>query len=182
MGIFDFFKLFIKNPKEVGAIAPSSKFLARAIADQTTGPIVVEIGAGTGSLTKGLAEKFKAGHLYVVEIEDSMCKQLSELFPQCNVIQGDATKLASVLPTALVGNVDTVVSGIPLLNLKEKDRKAIIDACFATLKKDGCIIQFTYSPLCPIPLKKWGLYGKRMDYVLKNTPPAFVWKFSRMPI
>jgi len=182
MGIFDFFKLFIKNPKEVGAIAPSSKFLARAMADQALGPIVVEIGAGTGALTKGLVTKFDTRSLYIIEIEQSLCDQLLMLFPGHHIIKGDATKLSSVLPSELIGKVDTIVSGIPLLNLKEKDRKAIIDACFATLKKDGFIIQFTYSPLCPIPLKKWGVYGKRVEYVIKNTPPAFVWKFSRVPL
>lgn len=175
-----FIKNFFKNPKMMGAVAPSSKFLSKAMSDLTQGHIIVEIGAGTGALTKSLVEKFGYDNLYVVEIDETMIGVLSKKFPNAKIFKGSAADLEGILPPDIIGKVDTVVSGIPFRNLKENERRNIIDSCVKILTPDGTILQFTYGPLPPIPYRKWKMQGKRLKYILKNTPPAFIWQFSQL--
>src|SRR5258708_39786197 len=66
-----FFTRWLKAPQRIGAVAPSSRFLARAMATQVdlrrTEP-VIELGGGTGSVAKALlAAGLPIDRLVVVE-------------------------------------------------------------------------------------------------------------------
>lgn len=82
--------------KMIGAVAPSSSVLARAMvhyAISGTGPIL-EVGAGTGPITKILAKK-AVGRVDVVEIIPEFAKLLERRFGQalnihnCNILDFD---------------------------------------------------------------------------------------------
>ena len=50
---------WVRNPRRVGAIAPASRALAQAVAAEVSrvGPeLLLEIGAGTGAITRALAD------------------------------------------------------------------------------------------------------------------------------
>ena len=175
-----FFTNFLKDPKKVGSVIPSSKFLSKAMAQYTKGPIIVEIGAGTGAFTRDLSQKTTPENFYAIEIDDEMYQTLVQNFPDLQILKGDASSLKDILPKEVIRNVDTIVSGIPLLNLSQEARKDIIDSCFSILKKEGQILQFTYGPACPIPAKKWKIHSERLTYILNNVPPAFIWRFTKM--
>jgi len=146
----------------------------------STGSIIVEIGAGTGALTQSLIDKFGANNLHLIELEEHMVSALKNNFPGVKVFKGGAENMLKLLPKKIIGKVDTIVSGIPLRNLKENDRKAILDACFEMLKSGGSLAQFTYGLKSPVPYKEWGLKGERLKYVIRNIPPAFVWRFTKI--
>ena len=58
LGGLAFALAWVRNPRRVGAIAPASKALAQAMADEVArvGPgLLIEIGAGTGAITQALA-------------------------------------------------------------------------------------------------------------------------------
>lgn len=176
-----FLKRLIKNPKALGAVAPSSKALAEMVArhvrvDQET--YVVEVGAGTGRFTRGLLDAgLSADRLIVVELDRELCHYLRSNFPDITIIQGDATLLDQLLPPEVVCNVETIISGIPLINLNKEEQINLIEAFKNTLSPTGHIIQFTYGPVSPLSHKKLGLVATRLGHVFRNVPPATVWSY-----
>src|SRR5437762_12621258 len=89
-----FFTRWLRPPHRIGAVAPSSRFLARAMAKQVDirGPdMVIELGGGTGSVTKALLDAgVPAERLIVVERDARLYKMLRRRFPQLRVVLGDA--------------------------------------------------------------------------------------------
>jgi phosphatidylethanolamine/phosphatidyl-N-methylethanolamine N-methyltransferase len=181
-----FLKQLIKNPKSLGAIAPSSPMLADFICSHVPiqdSHLVVEIGAGTGRFTQALLRAgVKPENLTVLEIDPDMCDFLKLNFPQIKVIQGDAGQLHTLLSDGWVGNVGTIISGIPMVNLSKEDQSQIISSCFNVLNESGNFLQFTYGPVSPLPTKQLGLKKKRLGHVFFNFPPATVWRYWKQAI
>ena len=180
----NFITLWFKRPRTIGAVTPSSRRLAAAIArevDFACAGTIVELGGGTGSITRALVEN--AGSktdIVVIEREPSLCALLSARFPGIRVIQGDAGNLRKLLAEAGVGPVAAVVSGLPLLSLSRYSGSRIIRESFAALTPDGVFVQFTYgmvSPIRPSQAQRVGITGRRAGWVLRNLPPAALWCF-----
>ena len=177
-----FFKRWLANPMKVGAVIPSSANLARLIAKQVKlepDQCVVELGPGTGPVTKALlASGIPVERLFLVEIDGDMAAYLRREFPNVNVIHGDATKLKDLLPPQWVGKVATVISGIPMLPLPIELQRGLIDAAFEVMAPGGEILQYTYSLASPIKEKPLGLKGRRKGISMLNVPPAWVWSYA----
>jgi phosphatidylethanolamine/phosphatidyl-N-methylethanolamine N-methyltransferase len=181
-----FLKLWLRRPASFGAVLPSGKSLARAMAAQIdpTGPgTVVELGGGTGSITVALLESGIAlEDLVVIEREADLVNLLRVRFPGMRVISGDARHTACLVDQACVGPVKAVVSGLPLLSLPASVCREIITQAFMVLQPKGVMVQFTYGPLSPVsrPLgRHLDIVGERADWVLGNIPPASVWNYHR---
>ncbi len=178
-----FFKQWLRSPRSMGSFIPSSRALARAMAEETVwrpGSFVVELGGGTGAITRGLLEGgIPPDHLLVVELDRSLYEYLRETFRDCRVVQGDATRLDEILKRQGIEQVSTVVSGLPLLNMSKACKRRIIEQALRAVGTDGFVVQYTYSPLCPIPAREFGVDARIARYVLWNFPPAAVWRFSR---
>lgn len=177
-----FFQSWLRAPHRIGAIAPSSRFLARAIARQVdlsgTDPIV-ELGAGTGNVTKALLhEGIPADRLIVLERDPLLCKLLRRRFPQLRIIEGDAAELRALLAPLGITRLAAVVSSLPLLAMPRSVRRAIIDEAFALLGAEGHYVQFTYG-LGRLLGEEEDLHGTREAFVLLNLPPASVWRFRQ---
>jgi phosphatidylethanolamine/phosphatidyl-N-methylethanolamine N-methyltransferase len=177
-----FWSRFFRNPKAIGAIAPSSKQLGRFLAHtvlQTKPDIIIEIGAGTGRLTQNLLQSGIQPHqIWVVEMDLHLVKFLKKKFPELNVIHGNAMDLLSLLPQQILGHVDVIMSGVPLVNLSFQEQARLFYACFQSMKKGGRVIQFSYSPKSPIPSKRLGVVATRIGHVFCNLPPATIWAFQ----
>ena len=178
-----FFKQWLRAPKEMGSVIPSSKILARALASEVAwqpGQHIVELGGGTGAITEGLIERgVPKDKLIVIELGGDLFDYLRGRFPDSTVIQGDATRLDEILTRIGVENIGTVVSGLPMVGMPFDFHKAITDQSFKALKGQGHMLQYSYSPLSPLPAKKLGLEAKLAHFVLRNVPPAFVWKYTK---
>ncbi|CAN0489083.1 unnamed protein product, partial [Phaeothamnion confervicola] len=126
-----FFRRWLANPMKVGAVLPSSPALARLVAKQVRlgpGQRVIELGPGTGPVTKALlAVGVPADRLFVIEIDAALCAYLRREFPNVAVIQGDATKIKDLLPAEWVGRAACVISGIPMLPLPVEVQRALTD-------------------------------------------------------
>jgi phosphatidylethanolamine/phosphatidyl-N-methylethanolamine N-methyltransferase len=57
-------------------------------------------------------------------------------------------------------------------------QRAIIEQSFEVLGTDGCLLQYSYSPVSPIPARKLGVEAKLVKFVMRNVPPATVWRFQ----
>lgn len=181
-----FLKLWLRRPASLGAMLPSGKSLALAMAEQVDPAVpgaVVELGGGTGSITAALLESGTAAtDLVVIEREPALVNLLRARFARLRVIQGDARHTARLVAQAGVGPVKAVVSGLPMLSLPERVCRDIITQAFTILRPQGVMVQFTYSPLSPISRstsRSLDIIGDRADWVLDNVPPASVWNYRR---
>lgn len=178
-----FFRRWIANPLKVGALLPSAPALARLVARNVEiGPddAVIEVGAGTGSLTKALVDAgIPRERLFVIEIDTDLCAYLRKKFPHVQVIHGDAGKLMDIVPSRWHGKVSTVVSGIPMITLPFEAQQRLIRSWFSIVKPGGQMLQYTYSLISPIPEAKLGLTVRRCGMAFLNVPPASVFSYRR---
>ena len=182
-----FLRRWLAHPLRVGAIAPSAPALARAMAKAAwagfvDGNLVVELGPGTGSITRALvAVGVSEERLVLVERDRHLHAWLKGQFPRANVILSDARQLDRILPTGQTGRISTVVSSLPLNSLPRRDRDEIVRAAFRVLSDDGSLVQYTYGVPSPLPCEALGLTGQRVAFAAANLPPATVWRFARDP-
>ncbi|MFM7335176.1 MAG: class I SAM-dependent methyltransferase [Tabrizicola sp.] len=176
-----FRRRLLKNPRQVSAIAPSSRTLARAMTlglGLTSGP-VVEFGPGTGRFTEAiLARGVPPENVTLFELDEEFVTYLRQKFPGVTVHQLPAQEAARLVPAG----VSTVISGLPLLSMPEDVRKGIVSAAFAILAPRGRYVQFTYGPRPPLPpetISALGLTVNKGHKVWANLPPATVYRFRR---
>ena len=178
-----FLRRWLAHPLKVGALLPSSPFLARLVARQVKlGPddAVVEVGAGTGAVTEQLIEAgIPPDRLFVIEIDADMCTYLRRQMPQAQVIHGDAGRLSEIIPGRWHGKVSTVISGIPMITLPFEAQQRLIRSWFGMLKPGGQLLQYTYSLVSPIPETMLGLKGRRRGMTFLNFPPASVFAYEQ---
>lgn len=180
-------KLFIlralRNPRQLGAVAPSSRhlgaLLAKHAAVDDVSPIV-ELGGGSGSLTRSL---IKAGidpaRIYVIELDKTLAAYLRSALPQTNIIHGNASELGKILPSEILGKVHRIVSGLPMINMPESVRRQILESCFDIMAPGGAYLQYTYSPRSSIDAQTYQLTKKRLGTIFLNLPPATVWQYTK---
>jgi phosphatidylethanolamine/phosphatidyl-N-methylethanolamine N-methyltransferase len=176
------FKLWLKNPRKIGAVAVSSAELAGAMARQVPrGPgWVVELGGGTGSVTKALIKSgIPRDKLIVVERDPTLHKLLQERYPGVKVLLGDAGRLQPLLKREGIDHVKAIVSSLPLVSMKRSLQDRITAQAFMVLEPGAPLIQFTYSLFSPIARRRHGVHGEVGDRVLQNLPPASVWVYRK---
>jgi phosphatidylethanolamine/phosphatidyl-N-methylethanolamine N-methyltransferase len=180
-----FLRRFLGDPKRTGAVAPSSPFLAREMAravDPLAPGLIVELGPGTGPVTKALiARGVRRERLLLIEFDPYFCKLLRERFALARIVRADAFALREALGGRLTQPVAAVVSSLPLLNEPPERRLNLLDEAFELMGPDGVFVQFTYGLRSPIPREAFaGRYlGRCGAPVLRNLPPASVWTYRR---
>lgn len=181
-----FLGAWLRNPAQTGAVSPSGQALARAMAGQVDihreGP-VVELGAGTGAISGALlARGLSPERLVLIEKDPALCRLLMLRFPEVTVLQGDVAGLTRLLSEASIARPGTLVSGLPLLSMARRQRLRVLARIVTCLDPGGTLVQFTYSPLPPIPRVvaiSLGIAGSRAAFVGWNLPPAVVWLYTR---
>jgi phosphatidylethanolamine/phosphatidyl-N-methylethanolamine N-methyltransferase len=184
-----FLKRWLRQPLSMGAVMPSGPLLTRALALTAVREMqgrdghVVELGAGTGEVTKALlAAGIASDRLALVERDPELISFLRRHFRGPRIIEGDAARLPKLLTREGVAKIATVVSGLPLLSLPAEVVTGIVHGVFEALPKGAALVQFTYGPSPPIPkalrenLHLVGAHGRR---IWRNVPPAVVWTFRR---
>jgi phosphatidylethanolamine/phosphatidyl-N-methylethanolamine N-methyltransferase len=184
-----FFARWVLNPRQLGAISPSSRALAKLIGGAAVaehrekleqGHYILELGAGTGVFTKALLRAgVSPAQLICIELDHSLHGLLAQKFPGVHLIKGDARVLKQILPQDSEGRIIGVVSGIPFMTLPQAARAQIIGSIFDVLAPGGSLYQFTYSPFSSISTGQFDLRKKRVGTVFQNFPPATVWAYHR---
>ena len=178
-----FFRSLMATPRLTGAVAPSGRPLARAIAKavgQVRCGLVVELGPGTGPVTRALLERgLDRRRLVLVEYDPRFCRMLESRFEPATVIQGDAYDLRRTLAPLVDQRIAAVVSSLPLLNQPPHRREKLIADAFDLMGPEGVFVQFTYGLLSPIPrdacVGRYAAHGGAP--IWRNLPPARVWTY-----
>jgi phospholipid N-methyltransferase len=179
-GGWAFFRAWLRDPKRIAAIAPSSTALASAMT-AAIAP-VIELGPGTGVFTEALIDRGIPEHrIALVELGDEFVDALSRRFPRASVFRHDASRLGTLqfFDGELAG---AVVSGLPLLAMTPARVRRVLQDAFSRLRPGGAFYQFTYGFRCPVPprlLDRLGLKATRIAVALRNLPPAAVYRIER---
>jgi phospholipid N-methyltransferase len=184
-----FFRQWLRNPRAMAALSPSSRQLAKLMIDQLPDGArhIVELGGGTGVITQALLEHgIEPARLLVVELNEELHQLLRQRFPEVRVVCGDAQELKSIVVDGSFADgdsVDAVVSGLGMLSMSRTTQRAILSGVFAVLGERGRFIQFTYGPASPLSrelLSELGLQGQRVGVAWLNVPPATVYVYTRV--
>ena len=178
-----FLRSWIEKPLHMGAVMPSSKLLARTMAQyvdvDSKGP-VIELGPGTGAITNALIEHgVDQKRLVLVEYNPGFCALLRDRYPQAKVVQGDAYALRASLDAVLDAPASAVVSGLPLVTKPMLTRLKLIRDAFLALAPGAPFVQFTYSVAPPIPKSLPGVSTEASERIWMNLPPARVWVYRK---
>ena len=178
-----FLKGLAKGPRSVGAIMPTSSVTARKMAsviDVTSGLPVLELGPGTGVITKAILQRsVKPENLVSIEYSTDFYHHLKLIMPGVNFINGDAFNLDKTLGSLKDQKFDTVVSGIPLLNFPMDMRVALLEDLLDRMPAGRPVVQFSYGPVSPIIAKPDSYHIEHFAFVMRNIPPAQIWVYRR---
>lgn len=152
-----FFRQTLSSFRTTGALAPSSRFLAKAMVEALppTDQIpedyrVLEVGPGTGSFTTELAKRMGGhGHLELWEINPEFVARLQRRLDEeprfraqrsrIELIRGDVMQLPG-RPT-----YDAIVSGLPFSNFTSEEVRGFLEHFRALLKPGGTLSYFEYA-------------------------------------
>lgn len=177
-----FFGLWIQKPLRIAAANPSGARLADALARwvelERPGP-VLELGAGTGSLTRGLVRAgCRPDRIIAVEREPRLAAVLRREFPGMTVIEDDAARIGE----SLAGRVErlcAVTSSLPIKWFPLEAQRAIVRPCLDWLGPGGRFLQITNAFSSPLPMGPLGIAGEEICRVWMNLLPAQIWSYSR---
>jgi phosphatidylethanolamine/phosphatidyl-N-methylethanolamine N-methyltransferase len=178
-----FIRSWLERPLATGAVTPSGRVLARAMARYVEpgipGP-VIELGPGTGPVTEALVEHgIDPGRLILIEFNPRFCALLRARFPAATVLHGDAYRLREVLTEFLRPPAAAVVSGLPLFTKPLRTRLKLLREALALLRPAAPFVQFTYAVVPPIPRALTGVRAEASERIWMNIPPARVWVYRK---
>lgn len=168
---FLYMKKFITQPKSMGTIMPSSRWLCDAMLK----PInwqqdlnIAEIGAGDGVLTKQILECMGEHSLLdAYEIDENFVSIL-------NKVNDSRMSVKHTSAEYLVNNYDIILSGIPFRSLSKRcGLKILKQASHRLASGSGRFILFQYTRGCESMLSRYFTFKKVRVY--RNVPPAWVY-------
>lgn len=170
---------FLKHGTAIASLAPSSPWLSRATVrniDWARARVLVELGAGTGPITRVLAEKAHPEcRVVVLERDPDFARLLQERFsglPNFDVIEGDVRDLSGMLADRGIAAADYVVSGLPVPSFPKNLQTDLFQTVRSILSPAG-----TYNQITELPWVYWRFYRRYFDEVRfafepRNFPPA----------
>jgi phosphatidylethanolamine/phosphatidyl-N-methylethanolamine N-methyltransferase len=178
-----FLRSWMEKPLATGAVTPSGKPLARAMAsfvDPDLDGKVIELGPGTGAVTAALVEQgVDPERLVLVEFNPSFCRLLRARYPEATVVQGDAYAIRRLAGSLIRRPAAAVVSSLPLFTKPMKFRLRLVNDAFNLMHPGAPFIQFTYAVVPPIPKELEGATTECSERIWLNLPPARVWVYRQ---
>jgi phospholipid N-methyltransferase len=139
---------FLRHPRRVGAVAPSSAGLARQVVapvPRRGDPVVVELGPGTGPFTAAIQRRLGGrGYHLAVEIDEVFAAVLRTRHPGVDVVLADAARLPELLADRGLPAADVVVSGLPWAAFAPARAGRVLAAVASSLSAHGAFTTFAY--------------------------------------
>jgi len=186
-----FVREYLRAPRTIGAVAPSSRGLAELIVDLAgvaQADVIVEYGPGTGAFTQRILEvKRPEAKLVAVEFHPTMAAQLRRRFPQVDVVEDSVANLGRILAERGLKQADSIVSGLPWAAFDSGLRDRLLEATITALRPGGRFATFAYVEGSILPgarrlrrkLRRLFTEVHRSPIVWGNLPPAFVYQCIR---
>ncbi len=182
-----FFKEFLRSPGSIGAIKPSSKYLAAEMVAQariSEADTIFELGAGTGPFTEMIIKTKKETAAFVaLEINENLVKVLKEKFPDVDIIEDSVENLRNIMADKGIEKIDSIVCGLPWAAFSKELQDKLFNAIVDSLQPGGRFCTFAYLQGLLLPagqrfrktLKQNFSKVSQSRTVWRNTPPAFIY-------
>lgn len=171
MSYFQFLLQYIHKPGMIGAVAPSSKSLVKAMLepiDWKKVRFIAEFGPGTGSVTKGILKHMRHdARLTAFEINADFCRELKK-------IDDSRLDIRKCSAAKLDFSADVIISSLPMNIFSIRLKQQVLNASTKNLVSGGKFIQFQYTRNLE-PLLNEYFSGVKRNFVPLNIPPAFVY-------
>ncbi len=186
-----FLKRFVRSPRTIGAIAPSSRRLADTMVkgiDFQPGVKLVEFGPGTGALTEAIVDLLPAEGKYLgIERDPVFVDILRRRWPHLSCACDSVENLVAIARQEGLLPLDHIISGLPFASLPAATTVSILDAVRDSLRGGGTFTTFQYVHAYPMPsaaafrraMKSRLGAPTRRRLVCGNLPPAFVMSWRK---
>lgn len=185
-----FLQAFLKNPGTVGSITPSSPELARRMAAgirPDNNNVLLELGVGTGAITKFLQEIVPDENSYLgIELDRDLVRSLKKNYPDMKITRGNALEAADIHRKSGLGKIGTIICCLPFVSMSNEVGEKILQEIDKFMQQ-GCTFrtfQYAHGYYFPsaIKLREYmrDRYGKskRSPLIVKNVPPAYTLTWS----
>lgn len=176
---------FFKDLKQTGAIAPSSKFLAKDLVTQLKKDVscescpplkILELGPGTGPLTKEISKQLRPqDQLEIVEIHKKFYQIVNQKYSRPNV-KIFHTDILEFDPDQ---RYDYIFSSLPYENMPTHISQQIWKKKLELCAPSAYICYFKYVKFrkfkCDLEEQIVEKYGSNKKIVLLNLPPAKIY-------
>ncbi|WP_405130821.1 methyltransferase domain-containing protein [Paenibacillus sp. FSL H8-0317] len=178
-----FLQGFLKNPKRVGSLLPSSKFLAHKIVQSVRWDkirTIAELGPGTGAITRLMrAELPQSATVFLFERDPKMRNNLKKTYPEF-MYHSNASYLLIKMHQENVHHLDSIICGLPFFNFSREMRHNILSQIHTALRPEGTLVLYQYS----LHMKKRlaELFEiEKIQFVPFSFPPVFVYVCRKRP-
>lgn len=178
-----FLQQFLKNPRQVGSVIPSSRYLERrvvALAEVPTARTIVELGTGTGGITRAILEAMPCdARLLGIEINPRFQELLngfgdSRLIPHA----GSAEHLRDILAQHGLPAPDAIISGIPFSTMDRGLGTRILASIAEVLAPGGRFVAYQVSgQVAKLALPVLGAPRRQVEFL--NIPPVRLYRWDR---
>ena len=186
----EFLQAFLKNPAKVGSIRPSSPELAQKMIEgisPSKNNAVLELGVGTGAITKFLQEIVPDEASYLgIELDRDLVRLLKRSFPDMSIVRGNAVDASAIHQRSGVGKIGSIICCLPFVSLpNEVGEKVLLEV--EKFMDQGCTFrtfQYAHGFYFPSAMKLREFmrdrYGKakKSQLIVKNVPPAYTLTWS----
>jgi phospholipid N-methyltransferase len=176
-----FGRTFLRHPRLLGSVVPSSRFLISRVLRQVDWPatrVVVEAGPGVGTMTTPILQRLGwDGTLVAFEMNPTFVAHLrSEILDRrLTVVHRSAAEAEEALAERGIGDVDLLVSGIPLSGLSRFDRMGLFTAWRRLLRPGGVLVVYQFTRSAVPELRR--VFGHvRQEFEPLNVLPARVFR------
>jgi phosphatidylethanolamine/phosphatidyl-N-methylethanolamine N-methyltransferase len=187
-----FLQAFLKNPGTVGSITPSSPELARRMVAgirPDSNNVVLELGVGTGAITKFLQDIVPNDESYLgIELDRDLVRSLKRNYPSMKIVRGNALDACELHAKSGFGKVGSIICCLPFVSMPNEVGEKILLGIDKFMQQ-GCTFrtfQYAHGYYFPSAIKLREFmrdrYGKskRSPLIVKNVPPAYTLTWSTL--
>ena len=156
---WEFLGQYRERFETTGAVAPSSRFLAKAVTipmSQRKEVIrVLEVGPGTGAVTKRVVQLLKPNDVFdLVELNETFAEMLRQRFEKDAkyraVAERSTVHVCPIQEFKADQPYDIIISGLPLNNFPSELVRQIFQRFFELLAPGGTLSYFEYMYIRPL--------------------------------
>lgn len=175
--VFVFARNFFRNPKMLGSVIPSSRYLVSGLLrkiDWANARVIVELGPGVGTITREILKRMRPDAvLLAFEVNGEFVRHLGETIddPRLRVMHRSGAEVLDALRELHLGKADYAIAGIPFSIMTEEDRMAVLRNCHEALREGGVMLVYQFSGRVGADLEK--LYPRvQRGFEPRNILPA----------
>ena len=172
-----FARNFLKYPKLLGSLVPSSPFLVNQLmskVDWLRARVVVEYGPGIGNITREILQRMRPDAVLVaIELNSEFVEYLRDEIrdPRLHVVYGSASEVGPILARLNLDRADYIISGIPYSTIPDPVRRTIVRESRRLLEPTGALVVYQFTRTVLPYLEP--IFGQvQQDFNLLNILPA----------